>query len=76
VEALQVEKRIPAVTPWYATAGDRLLIAVWCGDYAKAVGLADSLIRKGKLTRARLRVDPAYALLRGRPDFERLVAEK
>jgi hypothetical protein len=57
-------------------AGDRFDIALRCGDYAEAVALADTLIRRDRRTVARFRVQPAYAPLRGRPDFERLIAEK
>jgi serine/threonine-protein kinase len=73
-EARQVRKRIGEDTSSVFLAGDWLAIAVRCGDYATAVAVADTLIRRGKVSRMRLRVDPAYALLRGRPDFERLVA--
>jgi hypothetical protein len=70
-------------------ASDRLDIALRCGDYAEAVTWVDTLIRRGRSTAgpgphtaavpatpAWFRVHPAYAPLRGRPDFERLVAEK
>jgi len=62
---------------WHILALERVLIGVRCGDYAGAVAWADTLIHSlGPITPAWLRVDPNYAPLRGRPDFERLVARK
>jgi hypothetical protein len=55
-------------------ASDRLFIAVRCVDYAGAVAWADTLIRNRWRTPAWFRVHPDFAPLRGRPDFERLVA--
>jgi tetratricopeptide (TPR) repeat protein len=57
-------------------AFDRVDIGLRCGDYAEAVAWADTLIRLRRVTPAWLRVHPAFAPLRSRPDFERLVAGK
>ena len=68
-----------------AAASDRFYIALRCGDSARAVAWADTLIRRGWGTpawfgewgtAAWFRVHAAVAPLRGRPDFERLVAGK
>ena len=62
---------------WHTLAFYRVAIGVLCGDYAGAVTWADTLVHSlGPGTRASLRVDPNFAPLRGRPDFERLVAGK
>ena len=59
-------------------ASDRLYIAVRCGDYVGAVAWVDTLIHAkwASDTPAWFRLHPAFAPLRGRPDFERLVAGK
>ena len=79
-DALQLRERVRAAdredSGSVELAGDRFDIALRCGDYAEAVALADTLIRRDRRTVARFRVQPAYAPLRGRPDFERLIAEK
>jgi serine/threonine-protein kinase len=68
-----------------ATASDHFYITLRCGDSARAVAWADTLIRRGWGapawfgawgTAAWFRVHPAVAPLRGRPDFERLMAGK
>jgi TolB-like protein len=83
-EAVQLRERLRIVDrylPKRAELGDlaydRLYIAVRCGDSAGAVSWADSLIDgPGPITRPLLRLHPAFAPLRGRPDFEKLLAGK
>jgi hypothetical protein len=79
-EARQLRERVRAALredsaspDWVA---DRFDIALRCGDYADAVAWVDTLIRRGRNTPAWFQIHPAYAPLRGRPDFERLVAGK
>jgi len=69
-----VLRSLPRRAEWPDWAGDRLNIALRCGDYAGAVAWADTLIRNKWDTRAWFRIDPALAPLRGRADFERLIA--
>jgi TolB-like protein len=79
-EAGQLRERVRAALredsaspDWVA---DRFDIALRCGDYPDAVAWVDTLIRRGRNTPAWFRVHPAFAPLRSRPDFERLVARK
>jgi len=79
-EARQLRERVRAAGGEDSTSvelvSDRFDIALRCGDNARAVALADTLIRRGGVTPTWLRVHPAFAPLRGRSDFERLVAGK
>jgi TolB-like protein/Flp pilus assembly protein TadD len=77
-ERVRALDRVTPNTPgWSDLAGLRMDIGVRCGDYASAVAWADTLIHVGwGATAASLGVNPGNAPLRGRPDFERLVAGK
>jgi predicted Zn-dependent protease len=83
-EAVQLRVRLriadryePKVAEHIDFAYDRLKLAVTCGDSAEAVAWADTLIHTpGQVTRAWVRLHPAFAPLRGRPDFQRLLAGK
>lgn len=85
-EALQLRERLrvmdrykPRRVESIDAANDRLYITVRCGAYASAVAWVDSLVHTeqwGVDTPTWFRLNPAYAPLRGRPDFDRLVAGK
>jgi TolB-like protein/Flp pilus assembly protein TadD len=78
-EALQRERERVLLfpKPTHPSVFNSLFLAVRCGDYASAVAWADTLIHAPKsFSAAWFRVSPDLAPLRGRPDFERLVAGK
>ena len=80
-EAVQEDERVRVIGKYEPksayVASQRLAIGVRCGDYPMAVAWADTLLHvPGVFTPAWFRTDPDLAPLRGRPDFERLVAAK
>ena len=83
-EAVQLRERLriadryePKAAEHIDFAYDRLKLAVTCGDSTGAVAWADTLVHTpGQVTRAWVRLHPAFAPLRGRPDFQRLIAGK
>ena len=67
----------PGSTLYGYWVGTRLSVDLLTGKPADAVAWLDTLLRlPGGTTREYLKIDPVYAPLRGRPDFERLVAGK
>jgi TolB-like protein len=84
-EAVHMDERVRVAGRYdengerYLVASQRMLIGARCGDHAGAIAWADTLVHMrggGPYTRAWFRVTPELAPLRGRPDFERLVAGK
>jgi serine/threonine-protein kinase len=70
-----LRKPAPNTISLHSMVALRMGVALRCGDHAGAVARADTLVHiAGPYTRARLKVDPYFAPLRGRADFERLVA--
>jgi len=67
----------PKTPEWHNFAYLRAVVAARCGDYVGAVAWADTIVNTpGPVTAAWIKVAPVFAPLRGRPDFERLVAGK
>jgi hypothetical protein len=70
-------KPAPRTMAWKKAVMLRMNVSLHCGDLPHAVGWADTLLRgPGAFPPAALRLSPYYAPLRGRPDFERLLAGK
>ncbi len=70
-DILRPEPGSPVYGYW---VGVRQAVDFQTGRTADAVSWLDTLLRlPGATTREYLRIDPAYAPLRGRPDFERLI---